>query len=333
MHAVASECKAVGDGADPLSASAFRGEGRSCAGSDHSPLVLRGPVDDRSQERVGRRVAVAFARRAHEAGARSRGGSLNLGRQHDVAGNAVTPGDDQHSGAAHTDRRKGRPERGPPLDWRDTADVAVDVPASNRDALAIRPSPDARTLRRRGEALLVGGSAKVGDGDSGMACGNRSHRLPSVGPPRGPSTAPPLAADSPETLPDGHAIGSRAAFCRGRAAAREPPWPLLVAALAPAYAPRRPTETVVYGLVRQHLESFLAHAREHYDRGLPAYVEQEFRAYLKCGVFSEGFTRCHCDTCGHDLLVAFSCHGRTICPSCTGRRMTARRSCLLLPWG
>jgi hypothetical protein len=38
-------------------------------------------------------------------------------------------------------------------------------------------------------------------------------------------------------------------------------------------------------------------------------------------LFSEGFTRCHCDTCGHDLLVAFSCHGRTICPSCTGRRM------------
>jgi hypothetical protein len=94
-----------------------------------------------------------------------------------------------------------------------------------------------------------------------------------------------------------------------------------VAALAPAYAPRRPTETVLYSLVRQHLESFLAYAREQYDGGLPRYVEQELRAYLKCGLFSEGFTRCHCDACGHDLLVAFSCHGRTICPSCTGRRM------------
>lgn len=94
-----------------------------------------------------------------------------------------------------------------------------------------------------------------------------------------------------------------------------------VAALAPAYAPRRPTETVLYGLVRQHLESFLGYAREQYDGGLPRYVEQELRAYLKCGLFSEGFTRCHCDACGHDLLVAFSCHGRTICPSCTGRRM------------
>jgi hypothetical protein len=27
------------------------------------------------------------------------------------------------------------------------------------------------------------------------------------------------------------------------------------------------------------LESFLADAREHYDGGLPRYVEQEFRAY------------------------------------------------------
>jgi hypothetical protein len=95
----------------------------------------------------------------------------------------------------------------------------------------------------------------------------------------------------------------------------------LVAALAPAYAPRRPTETVLYSLVRQHLESFLAYAREHYDRGLPRYVEQELRAFLKCGVFSEGFSRAHCDACGHDLLIAFSCHGRSICPSCCGRRM------------
>jgi hypothetical protein len=94
-----------------------------------------------------------------------------------------------------------------------------------------------------------------------------------------------------------------------------------VATLAPAYLPRRPTETVLYGLVRQNLESFLAYAREHYDGGLPRYVESELRAYLKCGVFSEGFTRCHCDACGHDLLVAFSCKSRTVCPSCAGRRM------------
>jgi len=73
--------------------------------------------------------------------------------------------------------------------------------------------------------------------------------------------------------------------------------------------------------LRQNLESFLAYAREHYDGGLPRYVDAELRAYLKCGVFSHGFTRCHCDACGHDLLVAFSCKSRTVCPSCAGRRM------------
>ena len=87
------------------------------------------------------------------------------------------------------------------------------------------------------------------------------------------------------------------------------------------YAPRRPEGTVLYGLVREHLETFLAHAREHYERPLPRYVEKELRGYLKCGIFSYGFVRCHCDACGHDMLVAFSCKNRGICPSCSARRM------------
>jgi hypothetical protein len=94
-----------------------------------------------------------------------------------------------------------------------------------------------------------------------------------------------------------------------------------VASLAPAYLPRRPKETVLYDLVRTHLETFLAYARANYEGGLPRYVEQELRAYLACGDFSRGFARAHCDTCGHDLLIAFSCGSRSICPSCTGRRM------------
>jgi hypothetical protein len=94
-----------------------------------------------------------------------------------------------------------------------------------------------------------------------------------------------------------------------------------VARLAAPYVPRRPTDTVLYRVVRDHLETFLAHARESYARPLPQYVEQELRGYLRCGVFSYGFTHCHCDTCGHDVLVAFSCKGRGLCPSCAGRRM------------
>jgi hypothetical protein len=94
-----------------------------------------------------------------------------------------------------------------------------------------------------------------------------------------------------------------------------------VAAPAPAYRCRRPTETVLFRVVREHLETFLAHTRENYARPLPRYVQEELRGYLRCGVFAYGFVRCRCDACGHDLLVAFSCKGRGVCPSCGGRRM------------
>jgi ribosomal protein S27E len=83
--------------------------------------------------------------------------------------------------------------------------------------------------------------------------------------------------------------------------------------------PRRPEDTVLYFIVREDLETFLVHARQRYERALPRYVEKEFRDYIKCGIFSYGFLRCRCDTCGHDLLVAFSCKNRGICASCSAR--------------
>jgi hypothetical protein len=48
------------------------------------------------------------------------------------------------------------------------------------------------------------------------------------------------------------------------------------------------------------------------------FVEREVRAYLACGVLAHGFLRLHCDACGHDRLLAFSCKGRGFCPSCGG---------------
>jgi hypothetical protein len=44
------------------------------------------------------------------------------------------------------------------------------------------------------------------------------------------------------------------------------------------------------------------------------YVEAELRGYLRCGVFAHGFVRAHCDGWGHDVLVAFSCKARSVCP-------------------
>ena len=71
--------------------------------------------------------------------------------------------------------------------------------------------------------------------------------------------------------------------------ARNSPWVRLVGHLAPSYLPRRPSETVLYKLVEEHLDDFLQHARENYSGPLPRYVERQFRAYLLCGDFSQGF--------------------------------------------
>jgi hypothetical protein len=43
---------------------------------------------------------------------------------------------------------------------------------------------------------------------------------------------------------------------------------------------------VLYRIVRDHLETFFAHARESYARPLPAYVEHELRGYLRSAMSS-----------------------------------------------
>src|SRR5262245_487112 len=63
-------------------------------------------------------------------------------------------------------------------------------------------------------------------------------------------------------------------------------------------------------------------ARRHADgTPLPAFVEQEFRDFLTCGVLEHGFARLRCTDCALERLVPFSCKGRGFCPSCGGRRM------------
>jgi len=81
--------------------------------------------------------------------------------------------------------------------------------------------------------------------------------------------------------------------------------------------------------VKEHGEEFLRHARERYDGPLPRYVEDELRSYLRCGDFARGFVHLECTTCKHDVLVAFSCKNRGLCPSCAGRRMAAQAAHLV----
>jgi hypothetical protein len=90
------------------------------------------------------------------------------------------------------------------------------------------------------------------------------------------------------------------------------------------YARRCPEETVLYQLVREHLESFLEEGRRssEHGEGYPAYVEQTFRRFLSCGVMACGAAKMRCAECGHEMFVAFSCKRRGICPSCQARRMS-----------
>ena len=109
--------------------------------------------------------------------------------------------------------------------------------------------------------------------------------------------------------------------------------------LAPApssYVPRDPSQTVLYHVVADHLETFLASLDADPDAtGLPAYVQREFYDYLQCGILAHGFLRLGCDTCNHELLLAFSCKRRGFCPSCAGRRMAQTAAHLVervIPW-
>ncbi len=91
------------------------------------------------------------------------------------------------------------------------------------------------------------------------------------------------------------------------------------------YRPRRPSQSVLYRCVQEHLETWLAQCRDGHDDdwSVPEYVEREFRRYLDCGILAHGFARARCGQCGHDFLIAFSCKGRGVCPSCNARRMVA----------
>lgn len=89
------------------------------------------------------------------------------------------------------------------------------------------------------------------------------------------------------------------------------------------YRSRRPERTPLYQVVQEWLTTYLELARQEDWDGdaVPPYVEREFRGFLECGILACGFARAYCDACGHDFLVAFSCKGRGVCPSCMARRM------------
>jgi hypothetical protein len=58
-------------------------------------------------------------------------------------------------------------------------------------------------------------------------------------------------------------------------------------------------------------------------RPLPACVEEEFDAYLKCGRLEQGFLRLRCEQCRAEKLVAFSCRKRGFCQARRRRHAAA----------
>ena len=77
--------------------------------------------------------------------------------------------------------------------------------------------------------------------------------------------------------------------------------------------PRQPSQSVLFGLVKDHLGTFLD------DNPLPEFISRTFRGFLDCGNPEFGCFHLRCTGCQHDELVAFSCKLRGLCPSCAAR--------------
>ena len=76
---------------------------------------------------------------------------------------------------------------------------------------------------------------------------------------------------------------------------------------AAVYARHRPETTLLYQIVDEYWPEFQAELASQ-DKYLPAYVTQEFEAYLKCGRLEHGFLRVRCETCHDERLVALVCN-------------------------
>ena len=90
---------------------------------------------------------------------------------------------------------------------------------------------------------------------------------------------------------------------------------------------RRPIATSVAALRRRRSTELCPKVSRAGSPGgtAPGYVEEELRGYLECGLLCFGFARRLCTGCGTGFVIAFSCKGRGVCPSCNGRHMARDR--------
>ena len=71
------------------------------------------------------------------------------------------------------------------------------------------------------------------------------------------------------------------------------------------YERRRPEETILHCLVREHLETVLAQVQARTGTGLPEFVKDEFEAFLECGILAHGFLRIHRHRAAARLVQGF----------------------------
>ena len=87
-----------------------------------------------------------------------------------------------------------------------------------------------------------------------------------------------------------------------------------------AYRPRRPEKTPLFQVIKKNFIPWRK-ARENKENPVPHYIEKVFQKYLGCGILAKGFACAHCEECSKDFLIAYSCKGRGLCPSCNQRTM------------
>jgi len=90
------------------------------------------------------------------------------------------------------------------------------------------------------------------------------------------------------------------------------------------YRRRDPFSSPLWKLLDKYFDIFKAVYAERYESKYGFFrscISFAVSKYLKCGDLREGFARVHCDGCGHDMFVAFSCKSRCLCPSCHQKRI------------
>ena len=82
------------------------------------------------------------------------------------------------------------------------------------------------------------------------------------------------------------------------------------------YRRRQPERSVVYQVLQDHLETWLAGCRQADEEGsqVATYIEQDFRKYLDCGILAHGFARARCAGCGYTISSPILVKGAASAP-------------------